>query len=150
MNRTLFGKILRAGMRRLFRTLWIGGGLMAALGSVLVVFGDSSSSTIVATTAGMGACAAPSLVLFSAYRRLARLPQVPWSYRITSDEVAEFTPMVESSRPWSAVRAVTSTREIWVLHMTPAGVIGLPKVAFTSDQEAEFRAFLADQHLLVA
>jgi hypothetical protein len=105
MERALFGSILRTGMRRHFRRLWSFGAVGCAIGLLLLSF-KSDGASISLTAAAAVMCALPSLVMVLSYRRLARLPQVPWSYRITAEWLAESTPMYSSSRPWTAVRAV--------------------------------------------
>ena len=141
MDRALFGAILRTSMRRTFRRLWVFGAVGCAIGLLLLFFTPSRAA--IALTAGAAVlCAVPSLVMAMSYRRLARLPEVPWSYHITAEWLAESTPMFSSSRPWTAVRAVTETRDLWVLQTDPAGVIGLPKRAFTPEQAAELHALL--------
>ncbi|MQA86132.1 MAG: hypothetical protein GEV03_16245 [Streptosporangiales bacterium] len=55
--------------------------------------------------------------------------------------------MVSSSRPWSAVREVRETQDLWVLRTEPAGIIGLPKRALTSEQATELRGFLVQRGL---
>jgi hypothetical protein len=149
MDRALFGAILRTGMRRYFRRLWVFGAGGSAIG-LLLLYIKPSGAAIALTAAAAVLCAVPSLMMFMSYRRLTRLPQMPWSYHITTDRLAESTPMFSSSRPWTAVRAVTETRDLWVMQTDPAGIIGLPKRAFTPQQAAELQALLRARGLVPA
>ena len=149
MDRALFGAILRTGMGRYFRRLWVFGAGGSAIGLLLLYF-KPSSAAIALTAAAAVLCAVPSLMMFMSYRRLTRLPQMPWSYHITTDWLAESTPMFSSSRPWTAVRAVTETRDLWVMQTDPVGIIGLPKRAFTPQQAVELQALLRARGLVPA
>lgn len=147
MTKSLFGLVLRTGMRRMFRRFQLAGAGCVVLGLLKALTGFDSFSVFV-IIAGVVSLLLPWCLVAWSYRRLARLPQVPWSYHITDKDITERTPMFTSSREWSAVRAVTEAREVWVLQTEPAGVIGLPKQVFTPEQRSELRAFLVGRGLI--
>jgi hypothetical protein len=149
MDRPLLSKIVRAAYRPTFLRLRIGGAVLVPVGLLGVAFGnDPRWPSALLMLAGLLTLVTPELMLVMAYRRLARVADLPWSYTITPEEITESTPMFRSTRPWSGVREATETPDLWILRTQLGGIIGLPKQAFTPEQASQVRAILAQSGLL--
>jgi hypothetical protein len=147
MDRELLGQVVRAAYWRTFFRLRVIGAIVLACGVFVLWLHDPD--WIGAAIAGVGLVnlVMPELILGMSSRRLRRVSDQPWTYRITPEDITESTPMFSSTRPWSGVQRVTETDDLWLLRTQLGGIIGLPKRAFTPDQAREVRAILTQRGL---
>ena len=149
MDRQLLGQVVRAAYQRTFVRLRVIGVAVVVCGSAVVWLGHGPQWVGPAIVAvGLLNLAMPELILAVSNRRLKRVSDKPWSYRITADDITESTPAFSSTRPWSGVRQVTETHDLWLLRTQLGGIIGLPKRAFTGEQTDELRAILVQRCLI--
>jgi YcxB-like protein len=148
MDRQLLSQVVRAAYRRTFLRLRVIGVIIVACGAAAVWWDRGPrwvGPAIVAV--GLLNLVMPELILAVSNRRLKRVSDQPWTYRITPDDITESTPMFSSTRPWDGVRQVTETDDLWLLRTQLGGIIGLPKRAFSTGQAAELRQILVDRGL---
>jgi hypothetical protein len=149
MDRKLFVGILRAGMRSLFRWFWLLGGAMVLVGGAVDLLDPTVDLIhVLLPVVGVATFVAPWLIIAGSVRRLRRLPQQPWRYRVTDATIEETTPMVSARHPWTSVRDAAERGPLVVLRMRPAGVIGLPRTAMTEAEASELTAMLVGRGFL--
>ena len=142
MDRPLFVRIVWAQLRRTFVTLWCFSVFILGLAVLGAYTGDPGFWQLLLIL-GLILAVLPPLTMVLSIRRLSAIPAAPWRYRYAPDGISETTPIVSSTRPWSAVKDIRETPELWVLRFTPAGVMGLPKRYLTAEQTTTFRELVA-------
>ncbi len=150
MDRQLLTQVVRAAYQRTFVRLRILGFGVVVCGAVASWLSDTRWVGAAIVLIGLLNLAMPELILAVSYRRLRRVSDQHWTYRITTEDITESTPMFSSTRPWSGVRRVTETPDLWLLRTQLGGIIGLPKRAFTPEQARQLRGILSQRGLAEA
>jgi YcxB-like protein len=150
MDRQLLTQVVRAAYQRTFLRLRILGFVVVVCGAVASWLSDTRWVGAAIVLLGLLNLVMPELILAVSNRRLRRVSDQQWTYRITTEDITESTPMFSSTRPWSGVRRVTETPDLWLLRTQLGGIIGLPKRAFSPDQARELRGILSRRGLAEA
>jgi hypothetical protein len=129
MTRALYGRVLRAGLRRIFLSYRLIGGC-ALVGVVLALLGGRPSSplTIGLIAGGVVLVLMPELMAALGNRRVAG-GQV-WRYRVSPAGAGQTSPAGDFSVAWSNVKQVDEVAVGWVLRLRTTGFLVLPREAF--------------------
>jgi hypothetical protein len=129
MTRSLYGRVLRAGLRRMFLAYRLIGGCLL-VGVVLTLVGGRPSSPLTTglIAGGVVLVLMPELMAVLGNRKVAG-GQV-WRYRVSPEGAGQTSPAGDFSVLWSNVKQVDEVAVGWVLRLRTAGFLVLPGEAF--------------------
>jgi hypothetical protein len=130
MTRALYGRIVRAGLRKLFVRYRILGALSLVTGVLSLVQGDSRAVMVAALAAGVFAVLAPDLTTFLGARKLRVGDGQVWAYRVSPAGAGQTSPVADVSVAWPSVERVDEVAVGWVLRLRAGGFLVLPRAAF--------------------
>jgi hypothetical protein len=132
MTRALYGRIVRAGLRKLFVRYRIIGALALAAGALSLAQGDNRALMTAALAAGVFAVLAPELTTFLGARKLQLGDGQVWAYRVSPAGAGQTSPVADVSVAWPSVERVDEVGVGWVLRLRAGGFLVLPRAAFDS------------------
>jgi hypothetical protein len=130
MSRALYGRIVRAGLRKLFVRYRILGALAIVIGVLTLVLGDSRAVMVTALAGGVFVVLAPQLMTFLGARKLQIGDGQVWAYRVSPAGAGQTSPVADVSVAWPSVERVDEVAVGWVLRLRAGGFLVLPRAAF--------------------
>ncbi|MEV5540514.1 YcxB family protein [Saccharopolyspora shandongensis] len=142
MRRTI--RFLSRPYLRLTRVL---GGVLAFLGVVLIVLDPSLAFAYAAVVGGVAVVFAIEPIMVAVGMR-TQAAAIQHGYHLTlNDEWMHIAyPLVESRCRWAGLDRVVETPEVWYVMFGKVQAMVVPKDVMTSQQRAEFEAFVAARH----
>jgi hypothetical protein len=130
MTRALYGRIVRAGLRKLFVRYRVAGALALVAGALYLVQGDDPVLMVMALATGVFAVLAPELMTVRGARKLQLGDGPVWAYRVSPAGAGQTSPVADVSVAWPSVQRVDEVAVGWVLRLRAGGFLVLPRVAF--------------------
>ncbi|MEV4141125.1 YcxB family protein [Dactylosporangium sp. NPDC049742] len=130
-------------MRPQVRRMRIMGGILLALGALLIATGGPLELIVMTLVLGvLIATVIGPLTASRAVRMQSHVIKDGFQMTLTDEWVGVVYPLVESRYRWAGVDSVVETPDAWYMMLGKVQSLTIPKDTMTDEQRAEFAAFL--------
>jgi hypothetical protein len=134
MDRALYGRIVRAGLRKQVLRFRVLGALLLVAGALMVAFSSTWWLGLMELVAGLYCVLIPWLMVVLGARKMGVGDGQVWSYRASPDGAGQSSPVADVSVVWPNVLGVEERAVGWVLRLRAGGFLVLPQQAFDPDR----------------